>query len=320
MNILAIDLGGKSAKVAIFDEIGNYEHYFTVPTVLDDVLNNLYIAIKSYFKDNNLNYDLIKVVGFSTPGFLNHKSGVVELSGNLKWSNFNLKQNAEKIFNNPVFVINDANAAILGEKWQGSGKKYNSLVLYMIGTGIGGGIIINNELVIGNNGYAGEFGHGGEFQSLLVCTCGKKYCLEPLSSASGIEWIAKKYIKYHPFSSLAKLKRKLKMFPEVKEMKSLLLKDDKHTKKIFVKALKPLAAHISTMLYALNPEAVIIGGGPSQIGAPLINLLRQLIDKVTGALLFNTYSLEISRLENKVGMFGAAYWALINLNEKKKVD
>lgn len=318
MNILAIDLGGKSAKVAIFDEIGKYEHYFTVTTVLDDVLNNLYKRIITYFKKNNVNYDLIKVVGFSTPGFLNHKSGIVELSGNLKWNNFNLKKNAENIFNKPVFVINDANAAILGEKWQGSGNKYNSLILYTIGTGIGGGIIINNELVIGNNGYAGEFGHGGQFQSSIGCTCGKKYCLEPLSSATGIERIAKKYIKYHPLSSLARLKRKLKSFPEVKEMKDLLLKDDKHTKKIFIKALKPLASHISTMLYALNPEAVIIGGGPSQIGKPLINLLKQLIDKVTGAPLTNTYSLEISCLENKVGMFGAAYWALINLNKIKK--
>ncbi len=289
MKILAIDLGGMSAKIGLIEDKVILKRW-TIKTDVDDLWGN----IKNNLTDITLNdFD---VVGISLPGFIDHDKGVVTLAGNLNLKNYDVKSNFSKHFpNKPTFVVNDANAATLGEFWVGAGGKYESMLLYTIGTGVGGGVVLNGKLIYGKNGYAGEFGHGGQFQDKWPCTCGLKGCVEPVSSATGIE----KELTNH-FGTKTTILDVSKKF----------ISGDSEITKIFEGALRPLAKHIATMLTALNPEAVIIGGGPSALGEPLRKLIEQLVHEYSLDFVAESVEVLLAETKNDAGMLGAAYWAL----------
>lgn len=313
MYILVIDLGGTSAKCAIFSKEGDLLYKFQVKTILSKILINLFEKIQNFFQEQKINFSKVIAIGLSTPGFLNSNTGIVIKAGNLDWDNFNLKKEAEQLWKKPVFIINDANAAAYGEYWKAEGKKYHSLIFYTIGTGIGGAIIINDKLVMGHQGFAGELGHGGKFQNSIICNCKQSYCLEPISSAVGIERSIQEFIKNNPKSNLAKLQNDLSRFIEIKDIKELLIKEDANIISILSESLTPLANHISILLYALNPQAVIIGGGPSALEEHLINIIKNLIKNNTTNLLYDNCVFKTSSLNNDAGIYGTYYFTRQNL-------
>lgn len=287
MKILAIDLGGQSTKVALLDG-----EIIVKKWKIDTDLNNIFKNIKDNLTDlNDKDYD---VIGLSMPGFIDHEKAIVTLAGNLNLKNFDIKKEFKKYFSKPVYVLNDANAATLGEFWVGAGKKHKSIILYTIGTGIGGGIVLNGQLIYGKNGYAGELGHGGHFQDVRPCTCGLKHCLEATSSASGIE----KDLKAH-------FKKDIKLIDVAEDFKN----GDKEIIEIFKNALRPLAQHMATMETALNPDAIIIGGGPSAIGEPLRKLIEDLIFENQLDFVAQATEILIAQKGNDAGVYGAAYFA-----------
>lgn len=288
MNILAIDLGGTSAKIGLIKN-EKVVKTWQILTNTADVWGN----IKMHLID--LDLDEVDAIGLSTPGFIDHKNGIIKLAGNLNWKDYDVKKDFVKYFNKPVYVLNDANAAALGEFWQGAGKAFDSIVMYTIGTGIGGGLIINGKLVYGKDGYAGELGHGGNFQSKWACTCGLKHCVEPVSSATGIT----KSLKEGGYNIT------------VKEAGELIDSDPK-VRKIFKDSLTPLGMHISTMQCALNPDAIIIGGGPSNIGEPLRKIIQEVVDENQLDFITKSTKIVLATTKNDAGMLGAAYWAIQN--------
>ena len=293
MKILSIDLGGTSSKIALFDK-NKIIKKWNIKTNLNDIWWNI--------KNNltNLKDEEYEIVSLSIPGFIDHEKGIIKLSGNLNLKNYSIQENVKKIFNNKkIFSINDANAAALGEFWKGAAKKDHSTILYTLGTGIGGGIIINNELVYGSNGYAGELGHGGNFQNKWSCTCGLNNCIEPVSSATGIT----RSLKENGFKI------------SVKEAGELLKKGNKKIINIFKESLKPLALHITIMQTAFNPNSIIIGGGPSNIGEPLRKIIEQLVKENQLNFISSTTKIKIAETKNDAGVYGAAYWAIYNLKK-----
>ncbi len=287
MKILAIDLGGTTAKVALMenDEI---KRRWVIPTDIKNIFQNI--------KDNLEGLDLEEVdrIGLSMPGFINHKTGVVKLSGNLKLKDFDAKGEFKRIFGKEVFVLNDANAAAMGEYWKGAGENYSSIVFYTIGTGIGGGLIINNKLVYGNDGYAGEFGHAGLMQDKFECSCGLKNCVEPVSSATGIE----KILSNHYGEKIS-----------IKEISPKIESKEPEVTKLMKEALMPLASHMAIMQTAINPDAIIIGGGPSVIGQPLLDIISENLETMQLPFIQKSTKLLIASTKNDAGIYGATIWA-----------
>lgn len=289
MKILAIDLGGTSAKIGLYNN-EKLEKTWIVLTNTSDVWGN----IKNNLHD--LNLDEVDAIGLSVPGFIDHKNMIVKLSGNLGWKDYDVKKDFIKYFNKPVYVLNDANAAALGELWQGAGKGKSSIILYTIGTGVGGGIVVDGRLVYGKDGFAAELGHGGNFQNQWACSCGLKNCLEPVSSATGIT----RRLEENGFHIT------------VKEAGQKLANGDKDILRIFRESLTPLAQHISIMQCALNPDAIIIGGGPSNIGEPLRKVIQDLVDENQLDFISKSSKIVLATTKNEAGMLGAAYWAIQN--------
>jgi len=289
MKTLAIDLGGTSAKIALFDHDKILKRW-QVPTKKRGIWQNI--------KDNltDLKDEEYDVVSIAMTGFIDHKTGIIVWAENLDdLRDYDARADASKVFGNKMtYVINDANAAALGEYWKGSAKDDESTIFYTIGTGIGGGIVMNGQLIYGVRGMAGEFGHCGDFQTKYKCICGQKACIEPLSSAIGIT----KLLKENGFDIT------------VKEAGVMLNEGNKEIEKIFRTALKPLAVHMAIMEMALNPESIIIGGGPSAIGEPLRKIIEDLVNENCLDFIAEATKIKLAETKNDAGIYGAAFWAL----------
>ncbi|WP_338973119.1 ROK family protein [Spiroplasma endosymbiont of Panorpa germanica] len=312
-NILSIDLGGTSAKVGVVNQKGEVLLNFIVENDMNNILDNLYQKIIKTLKEDKFKYEDLELIGFSTAGFIDHGEGIVRIAGNLNWFDFDLKTEAEKIFKKKVLVLNDANAAALGEFWIGSGKKYNSVIFYTLGTGIGGSIIINGQLIQGQHGYAGEFGHGGDMQHEIDCNCGLKHCLEPTTSAVGLSKAIKKFWKENPDHSTIKY---FKNLDEV-EMKDIAKvyqenKFPQDLKNLIITIYKPLLNHMAIMTKALDPEAILIGGGGSKMGDPLVDIIKSGLKPLLLPVYSADLKIQTAQLGNDAGIIGASYYAIQN--------
>ncbi|AGM24667.1 ROK family protein [Spiroplasma chrysopicola] len=312
--ILVIDLGGTSAKCAVFADNKAMLLEFKVKTEITNILPNLKAVISEQLTGNGMLWTEISAIGFALPGFLDDKTGVVTLASNLGWKDFPIRQEAEALFQKQIFIINDANAAALGEFWNKTDQTIHSLALYTLGTGIGGGLILNDQLWTGATGYAGEFGHGGNFQNEFPCSCGLEHCIEPLSSATGLTKLINRKARTEPNSSLGKLAHRLRHSLGLGNIKSLLENHDQETIAVLEKGLEPLAQHIATLIYVINPALIILAGGVTNLGPELLTIITNLVHRVTGKFLWKTFDLKISALQDKAGMYGAAYFAFKNLN------
>ncbi|ATZ18746.1 glucokinase [Williamsoniiplasma somnilux] len=313
--VLGIDLGGTSAKVGVVNQFGEIEKSLIIKNDSDNLLVNIYnqtlIALENWGYDYAID---IERIGFATPGFLDHEEGIVRISGNLGWRDFDLKSQLEAIFvTKPISVLNDANAAALGEFWTGAASTYNSEIFYTLGTGIGGAIVIDGKLISGENGFAGEFGHGGHMQTKFSCNCGLRYCLEPSASVVRIANEIEKEVKNNPRSSLTKYFKNIKEF-NFKSISEAYIKAGKpvEIKDFLLDSWKPLFSHMSIMIGALNPKAIIIGGGASAMGQPLIEIFEEGLSPFILNIYKGKIRIEIAKLGNEAGIVGAAYYAINN--------
>src|SRR5699024_9962802 len=162
-------------------------------------------SISNSITSFNMDRDNVIGIGVGVPGFIITEEGIVDEAVNIGWKNVNVKKELSTLSGLPVCVANDANTAVLGENWRGAGNQAKNVLAVTIGTGVGGGIIVNGELVSGENGTAGEIGHSTVDLNGSLCNCGKKGCLETIASATGIVRQAQESIKVNSSSVLAKL-------------------------------------------------------------------------------------------------------------------
>lgn len=310
--IIGIDLGGTSVKLAIISQEGELLEKWSIKTnTLDNgkhIVPDIIASIKEYLELYQLSETDFIGIGMGAPGKVDGQAGTVIGAYNLGW---NVLQEVSKAFraafNLPFFIGNDANVAALGEQWQGAGKGNSDVVMFTLGTGVGGGIVANGQLVTGHGGAAGEIGHlTVDTEYGFECTCGKEGCLEAVASATGIVNLA------HKFSSEYKGDSPIKIgIDNGDEVTSKDIFDAAKTGDVFAsmivdKFVNYLALAVSHIANTLSPSHIVIGGGVSAAG----EFLRAKVSKQAQKYIFpqirENCQIVLAELGNDAGVIGAA--------------
>lgn len=306
-----VDIGGTEIKIGLFEETGKLITKTSIPTRHEDtcanVLPDTANKIKELIQEYNISYKLIKGIGIGIPGPVT--AGIVKHCVNLYWtSSVDAAGIMEKLTGIKAFVLNDANAAALGEQWTGGGKGHDSMVLVTIGTGIGGGIVVGGNIIDGANGAGGEIGHiTVEYENGRQCNCGKKGCLETYASATGIVRTANELLENKNIDSILR-----NSDVTAKAVFDAAAKNDEiacETVEIFGKYLGRALANIAT---TVDPEIIVLAGGVVKAG----DIVREKVEKYYKESAFKTVQgtkVVLAKLENDAGIFGAARYALNNI-------
>ncbi|QHX36061.1 glucokinase [Spiroplasma sp. TIUS-1] len=307
---LSIDMGATTAKCVIFkgnDIIGD----FVVET---KTMNSLVVNIKTRFVAKCIELDIkpkkLSFVALAVCGIIDPVTEKVIFSANLNIKDYDIKSEFQKEFEvKNVSVMNDAKAAVYGEWASAYKRKPNSMMMYTIGTGIGGGIILNKALILGDSsGLPSEPGHGGGFQTKYKCNCGLDGCLEAAASATAIE-LQINEVARKSTSELGNLYKELGRDLTIKDINPLFNNNNKEVKDIFIEALEPLAKQIAIIQHVLDAEIFVIGGGPSLLGEELVNIIKNHIDKYILNDFGKHLDVQISKTGFSSGTLGAFEFA-----------
>ena len=300
--VFGVDVGGTTVKLGLFDAQGNVLDKWESPTRTEDegshILPDIADSIREKMK--RIDKDSVVGVGVGAPGPIDSK-GVVHRAVNLGWGTFSIKDTLEDLLNVPVMAGNDANVAALGEMWMGGGQGCRDLIMVTLGTGVGGGIIIDGRILTGSGGAGGEIGHMHvEDEEEESCNCGNKGCLEQYSSATGITRLANRLLAASGRDSVLRGREvsAKSVFDAVKAKDPLAVE----TAEKFGKYLGDALASIACVV---NPEAIVIGGGVSKAGEILIDYIRPHYEKNVfhGS---REVKFSLATLGNDAGIYGAA--------------
>ena len=290
---LGIDIGGMSVKFGLFDENINLIEKWYVETNTNNNGKYILYEIAEEIKAKQKEYEII-AIGAGVPGPVDSK-GIVKECVNIGWGETDVKVELESMTGIKTTVLNDANAAALGE----NSEKYNSMVFVTIGTGVGGGIVFDGKVLTGFGGAAGEIGHitvnPAESEK---CTCGKSGCLEQYSSATAIKKYADKLIADGTETML-------KENFTVKDIFEGVEKGDALCKMVVRRASVYLGMALSNIACTINPEVFLIGGGVSRAGETLLNPVKEYFKKFAFPEVKDT-PIVIAEIGNDAGMYGAA--------------
>lgn len=296
------DIGGTTVKLGLFRTTGELEDTWEIPTRTEDngknILSDIAEAIEEKRKEKEIDKTGIEGIGMGVPGPV-RQDGTVLKCVNLGWGVFNVEEELSRLTGYKVKAGNDANVAALGEMWQGGGKGFKNMVMVTLGTGVGGGIIIDGHILAGNTGAAGEIGHiPMRDDEEECCGCGKKGCLEQYASATGIVRLTKKYLAEHPEEAT-----ELTVDVTAKDIWDAAKKGDAVALKMVNEICAMLGKGLAAIACVVNPEAFVIGGGMAKAGSILL-------DSVQGY--FRKYAFHASRetafkpalLSNNAGIYG----------------
>jgi glucokinase len=261
---IGVDLGGTNLRIAAVDEQGRLMEKVTLgtKTVLgrDQVLNDMCEVIRHVFEKYKSSGDLTGV-GIGVPGIIDIQTGMVRESPNLPgWSDYPVRNEIEKRLGAPVILENDANVAAFGEKWLGAGRHIGDMAMLTLGTGVGGGLVLDGKIWHGMTGMAGEFGHMTVDPEGQQCGCGNRGCLEQYASATAIVRMAREAIASGDAPGLAKAASSDLEFSS-KEIYNLAIQGDEQARRIFRRVGRALGIALSAMVNGLNLEMYVIGGG-----------------------------------------------------------
>ena len=312
MNYLGIDIGGTSVKIGLVNENGEVLKSNNYSVSFDNyntpIFETVKKSIKVFLQDNNILENSLSGIGVSATGQVNSNYGViVGVGGNIKnWCGTEIKKELEEIYKVKTTVINDANSMVIGEKWVGKAKGYNNVIGITIGTGVGGGIIVDSKILLGNIGIAGELGHFSIDANGKKCTCGNVGCYEQYASMTAL---IKEVIKeYDVISNLLPKKEEINgkyIFEE-------LDKGNIKIKEIVDKWIENIGKGLVSLTHIFNPEIILIGGAVSKQENLFINPLRKYVISHVMEKFGETLKLEAAQLENNAGLVGAVYYNINN--------
>ncbi|GGD98921.1 ROK family glucokinase [Paenibacillus nasutitermitis] len=305
--VIGVDIGGTTIKLGICSSEGELLHTHEGPTGVEDgsdaVCQNIADYARLIIDESPYSWEQVEGVGVGIAGFLDIPNGIVKLSVNLYFNNVPLKDILEEKLQTKVLVNNDANVAALGEAWAGAGRGISDCVCYTLGTGVGGGVIINGKIVEGFRGMAGELGHMSVVPDLeaIQCNCGKMGCLETVSSATGIIRMAKDAVQRGDRTSLS-------FVPDImaKDVLDAAKAGDEVAMRIVSRAAFYLGKSMAAVAVILNPQRFIIGGGVSKAGEFLFEQIREVVRKLTPEVAQEGVEIVPAILGNNAGVVGAA--------------
>lgn len=303
---LGIDIGGMTVKGILIDGNGTSFAEGGVATDSEKGAEAMCGNIAKLIAELSagVNKEEIVGVGIGCPGLIDSKNGVVVFAGNLKLKNFPLSEEIEKRCGFKVKLTNDANAAALGEAKFGAGSKYGNSILITLGTGVGGGIIINGKLFEGGKSAGTEIGHTVIVENGLKCTCGRRGCFERYASARALMEQTKEAMEGNRNSEMWKGYD----LNTVTGKTPFAYYDRDLTAKLVVdKYISHLACGILNMINVFRPEVVMLGGGVSEQGEALTKPLQKIIDaELFGGTDYAPVKIVKAQLGSRAGAFGAA--------------
>ncbi|NWL86027.1 MULTISPECIES: ROK family glucokinase [unclassified Paenibacillus] len=304
---IGVDLGGTAIKVGICNEEGQLLHTYEGPTEVDKgpetIVDNIERYVRLVVEQSPFDWEQVAGVGAGVAGFTNVREGIIIFAPNVGLKDFHIRQILEERLDKPVKIDNDANVAALGEAWGGAGKGIDNCVCYTLGTGVGGGIIIDGKIYQGFSGLAGELGHMSVVPDLeaIQCGCGKMGCLETVSSATGIIRMANDAVARGDRTELALVEN-----ITAKDVFDAAKVGDEVAMRIVNRAAFYLGKSLAAVAVVLNPEVFIIGGGVSKAGDILFNEVRSVFAQLTPEPVQAGLRIEPATLGNDAGMVGAA--------------
>ena len=304
---VGIDLGGTNIVAGVVDE--QYNILAKASTKTNCPRPDREIAKDIQAVENaKLTMDQIEWVGIGTPGIANSRDGVIEYSNNLGFVNTPMVKYIQEDIDKPVFVENDANAAAYGEFVAGAAKGANNAVCITLGTGVGGGIVIDGKIYAGSNFAGAEIGHTVISVDGPQCTCGRKGCFEVFSSATGLIRMTKESMAQNPDSSMHKLVAERGGKVSARIAFDAMRLGDAAAKAVVDDFIKYLAAGITNTINIFQPDILCIGGGVCNEGDALLLPVKELVAKevYTRNSKQNT-EIVIAKLGNDAGIIGAAF-------------
>lgn len=304
---VGVDIGGTAIKVGICNEDGELLQTFEGPTGTeqgtDRILSNIAEYARHVVEQSPYGWEQVAGVGVGVAGFMDFNKGFMHFSPNLPLTNVPLKDHLQAALEKPVRVNNDANVAALGEAWGGAGRGFSSVVCYTLGTGVGGGIVVDGRLIEGSSGMGGELGHMSIVPDLeaIQCGCGKMGCLETVSSATGIIRMANDAVERGDRTSLAELAT-----ITAKDVFDAAKVGDEVAQRIVSRAAFYLGKSMAAVAVIVNPSRFILGGGVSKAGEFLFSQIREVFYKYTQDKAQEGVDIVAAELGNNAGIVGAA--------------
>ena len=282
MKYVGIDLGGTNIAVGIVDENGTILCQKSTPTLSqngdEDVIRRIGLAVQELMKENEIRMSEIASVGIGCPGSVDMVTGTIMSAGNLGFKNTRIAEKLSAFLGMPVFVANDADCAILAEASFGAAANTKNAVLITLGTGIGGGIVIDGKLYSGCNSFCGEFGHMIISNEGELCCCGNRGCLETFASATALSRDTKRFAMENPNSLLWECRESDGTF-SAKTVFDAAKKGDAIATHIIERYIKYLSIGLVNIINILHPEVIVIGGGISEAGVQLMIPLSDAVMK-----------------------------------------
>ena len=304
-----VDLGGTTVKIAYFDETGSMISKWEIPTVTADcgsrILPDIAASIREFREKNGIAQESLLGIGIGVPGPVDSK-GNVNRCVNLGWGTFNINKELSALTGLPVTAGNDANVAALGEFWKGGGQGSDNMVFVTLGTGVGGGIVIEGKLLHGAHGSGAEIGHMVlNRDETAVCGCGKRGCVEQYCSATGIVRMAKLALEASDEDS------SLRRLPDLtcKDIFDAGKQGDQLALQVLDKYYAYMGEFLADVCCVVNPEVVVLGGGVSKAGDVLLDGLKPYFNKYVFHAASNV-KFTLAALGNDAGAYGAFKLAL----------
>ena len=310
MYYIGLDVGGTTFKAGVVTEDGRIVHKDAMPTGIErpyqEIIADMAALCKKVAADAGIDMSEIKSIGVGVPGLFDNKTGMIPFCTNLGWHDIPFVAEMKKHLDTPVYGDNDATVAGLAESVAGVSAGIKDSVFLTLGTGVGGGIIIDGKPYSGAHGCGSEIGHmmikmGGE-----LCTCGNYGCFERYASATAIIREARKAVAEHPESSMLAA-----CGGDPEKLNAKIVIDaaragDEAAKAVFGGYVQALAVGIINIINMLDPEVIVLGGGVSAAGEFLLNAVREAVKPMVFFKTMPYARIELAQLGNDAGIIGAA--------------
>ncbi len=312
MYYIGIDVGGTGIKAGVVTEDGKILKSCAIPTSRDahytELVKGMADLVFKTIKEAGVSMDDIKSVGIGFPSAVDDKNGVVVYTANINLSNAPVVEELKKYINKPVYIGNDANCAALGEYFALNDDSIENFVAVTLGTGVGGGIIINKKLYTGSNGSAGEIGHIRIKMDGEKCSCGRDGCWECYASATALIRDSKRAADENPDSALYKNIEANGGRSNGKLVFDTAKEGDPTAQKVIDNYVKYIGEGLIDIINIFQPSVVAIGGGVSRQGDNLLNPIKEYVKgKIYGTRFIKQCTITMAQLGNDAGIVGAAF-------------